>query len=56
MAQDKKRGPGRPKKEMGTTSINFRIENDLWQWIEETRGGRKRTQFINDLIRKEARL
>ena len=55
MAQAK-RGVGRPRKEMGTTSINFRIENDLWEWIEQARGDKKRTQFINDLIRKEAKL
>ena len=53
---EKKRGRGRPRKEEPTTAVNFRLENDLREWIVSHKGAKSMNQFINDIIRKEAEL
>ena len=57
MAQTEvKRGKGRPRKPETTTNLNFRIEDDLLAWIDAHKGTISRNQFINNIIRKEAKL
>ena len=58
MAQEeiKKRGRGRPRKQEPTTAVNFRLENDLREWIVSHKGAKSMNQYINDIIRKEAAL
>ena len=51
----KKRGRGRPS---GTAhvAINFHVDADLYDWLQNTRGTRPLTRVINDILRKEAGL
>lgn len=51
-----KRGVGRPRKEIASIGLNFRVEVDLLGWLDANKGDKSRTQFINDIIRKTAKL
>ena len=50
------RGRGRPRKELPTTAINFRMEVDLHEWVNATKGKKSMNQYINDIIREKAGL
>ena len=54
--KETKRGKGRPRKQEKTTNLNFRIEEDLLAWVDANKGSISRNQFINNIIRKEAKL
>lgn len=51
-----KPGAGRPRRQLPTVVFNFRIDADLHAWANEHRGKKSMTQFLNDIIRKEAAL
>ena len=52
-AQVKKDGRGRPKKLTAMVTFNFRLEQDLYEWVKATKGEISINQYINDIIRKE---
>lgn len=51
MTADSKKGRGRPRKPEATTNLNFRIEDDILEWVDTNKGDKSRNQFINDTLR-----
>ena len=51
MTADGKKGRGRPRKPEATTNLNFRIEDDILEWVDTNKGDKSRNQFINDTLR-----
>lgn len=51
-----KRGKGRPRKQEPTKLMSLRLETDLYDWLNSHKGGTSLNQYINNIIRQEARL
>lgn len=49
-----KRGKGRPSRGIATRRVNMFIESELYEFIVSHKGGMTVTEYINNLIRKEA--
>lgn len=51
-----KRRPGRPPKGIEIHAFNFRMESDLYEWVNSQRGDTPLTTWLNNYLRKEAGL
>jgi hypothetical protein len=45
---------GRPARSTEAVRVNFHLEKSLYDWILATKGDQTTTEFINNIIRKEA--
>lgn len=51
-----KRPVGRPKGRKDVHCVNYHCDSDIFEWISQNKGDKSITQFINSILRKEAKL
>lgn len=54
--QESKKRVGRPSRSHEAVTMSLRMDSDLYAWIVSEKGDASINQFINDIIRKEAKL